>query len=303
AQSGENPELRTFYYRLAMLAERPVHVVFVNDGPLRPAIKRGKSVKTAPHWMTEGMRRFVDAFGFAWFEAAGEAEAELARMNELGFIDAVMTDDSDVLLFGAQVVLRNPSFKRSSADDVEVLRASGIRQLGFSRGDLLLYALLVGSDYDQVGLPRCGLRTAAGLIKYDLGRTLQTALLVSTASDFATFTLDWRHRLQKVLRTDPAGLIGRACPGLAARIPASFPSFAVADLLVRPAVSNPACYDNIRCFTLPDVARLGELCELYFTWGNKPEILKTLRSTTWLAEVVRMLIAEGLARDGVNTEV
>lgn len=39
-------------------------------------------------------------------QAAGEAEAELAKMNELGVIDAVLTEDSDALVFGAQVVIR-----------------------------------------------------------------------------------------------------------------------------------------------------------------------------------------------------
>ncbi len=39
-------------------------------------------------------------------QAAGEAEAELAQMNKLGIIDAVLTEDSDALVFGAQVVIR-----------------------------------------------------------------------------------------------------------------------------------------------------------------------------------------------------
>ena len=39
-------------------------------------------------------------------QAAGEAEAELAHMNNLGLIDAVMTDDSDALIFGARVIIR-----------------------------------------------------------------------------------------------------------------------------------------------------------------------------------------------------
>ena len=65
------------------------------------------------------------AFGFDWLvvgvhkgvrskacihtslsQAAGEAEAELARMNYLGFIDAVLTEDSDALMFGARVIIR-----------------------------------------------------------------------------------------------------------------------------------------------------------------------------------------------------
>ncbi len=68
AQSGENPELRTLFLRLAWLAERPIHAVFVVDGAQRPSIKRGKQVKTTPLWLTEGLRSLVHAFGFSWLE-------------------------------------------------------------------------------------------------------------------------------------------------------------------------------------------------------------------------------------------
>lgn len=39
-------------------------------------------------------------------QAPGEAEAELAQLNKLGFIDVVITEDSDTLAFGATCVLR-----------------------------------------------------------------------------------------------------------------------------------------------------------------------------------------------------
>lgn len=39
-------------------------------------------------------------------QAPGEAEAELALMNNLDVVDAVLTDDSDVFVFGAQTVVR-----------------------------------------------------------------------------------------------------------------------------------------------------------------------------------------------------
>lgn len=66
AQAGENPELRGFFYRLAMLAERPLHLIFVADGALRPSIKRGKKVKKTPNWMMDDMRTLAHAFGFGW---------------------------------------------------------------------------------------------------------------------------------------------------------------------------------------------------------------------------------------------
>lgn len=39
-------------------------------------------------------------------QAPSEGEAELAAMNAHGVIDAVMTEDSDILIFGAPCVIR-----------------------------------------------------------------------------------------------------------------------------------------------------------------------------------------------------
>lgn len=39
-------------------------------------------------------------------QAPGEANAELGYMAQLGVIDAVLTDDSDVVVYGAKVVIR-----------------------------------------------------------------------------------------------------------------------------------------------------------------------------------------------------
>jgi holliday junction resolvase YEN1 len=39
------------------------------------------------------------------FQAPGEAEAELANLNRSRLIDAVLTNDSDVFLFGAVNVI------------------------------------------------------------------------------------------------------------------------------------------------------------------------------------------------------
>ena len=41
-----------------------------------------------------------------FLQAPGEAEAELAYMNSVGQIDAVLSDDADTFLFGATMVVR-----------------------------------------------------------------------------------------------------------------------------------------------------------------------------------------------------
>ena len=42
-------------------------------------------------------------------KAPGEAEAELAYLNSIGIIDAVLSDDVDTFLFGAKTVIRKYS--------------------------------------------------------------------------------------------------------------------------------------------------------------------------------------------------
>lgn len=46
---------------------------------------------------------------YSWLlflQAPGEAEAELAYLNSIGQIDAVLSDDVDTFLFGATMVIR-----------------------------------------------------------------------------------------------------------------------------------------------------------------------------------------------------
>jgi len=109
---------------LARLLEVPFLPLFVFDGPDRPDIKRGKRIAGSAHWLTNGMKKIIHAFGFEWRQvsstigcrepllslcvrkAPGEAEAELAYLNRLNLIDAILSDDVDTFLFGARVVVR-----------------------------------------------------------------------------------------------------------------------------------------------------------------------------------------------------
>ncbi|TFK83441.1 hypothetical protein K466DRAFT_665841 [Polyporus arcularius HHB13444] len=303
-QAGENPELRGFFYRLAKLAEQPVHLIFVADGPRRPSQKRGNRVKKTPNWMMDRMEKLVKAFGFGWLVAAGEAEAELAKMNELGIIDAVMTEDSDVFIFGARVVIRSLDFKRGSKDYVEVYRSTRIlEKMGLAHADLVLLALLKGNDYDKTGLPRCGLQKAHGLVKYGLGRSLYDTLVARTGNDLRVHLTIWREQLRAKLRSDPDDFIGHACPSLAVAVTDSFPKLKVASLLARPALLSPRAYDTLSGPRRMDLAQIATFCEVHFSFGSRAELLVALRKALWPDEAVRMLIDEGLGRAADHSEI
>lgn len=105
------------------MLRHPITPIFVFDGPERPGFKRGRYVGPHVNRLTKQFQAFVKAFGFysytvsvilaafnlinSYFpQAPGEAEAKLAHLNRLGAIDAVMTEDSDIFVFGALVVFR-----------------------------------------------------------------------------------------------------------------------------------------------------------------------------------------------------
>jgi hypothetical protein len=66
AGAGPSPELRTLFYRLVGLHKVACHGHFVFDGRDRPAMKRQRQVKPAPHFLTRGFQELVTAFGFTW---------------------------------------------------------------------------------------------------------------------------------------------------------------------------------------------------------------------------------------------
>ncbi|KAG4056224.1 hypothetical protein PC123_g8731 [Phytophthora cactorum] len=84
-------------------------------------------------------------FGVPFLVSPMEAEAQCAALEQLGLVDGVITDDSDIFPFGGQRVYKNIFHHQKfveafSARDIE-------RELGFSREQIIALALLLGSDY------------------------------------------------------------------------------------------------------------------------------------------------------------
>ncbi|KAG6853978.1 hypothetical protein C0991_011841 [Blastosporella zonata] len=101
-------------------------------------------------------------FGIPYVTAPMEAEAQCAELVTLGLVDGVITDDSDVFLFGAERVFKN-IFNQSKT--VECFLLSDLsRDLGLERDTLVRLAYLLGSDYTE-GLPGVGPVVAMELLK------------------------------------------------------------------------------------------------------------------------------------------
>ncbi|CAE6390517.1 unnamed protein product [Rhizoctonia solani] len=157
-------------------------------------------------------------------QAPGEAEAELAYLNNIGVIDAILSDDVDNFLFGARVVIRNPSaaltgnrgypaLNREGKDDgvhVMVYRMDDIERdpaCKLTRGGMILIALLSGGDYDQ-GAKRCGPKTALALAQRGLGDELLNAFETFSRQKFIDYIPAWKSAVVEALHSGCANLEG-----------------------------------------------------------------------------------------------
>ena len=101
-------------------------------------------------------------FGIPYITAPMEAEAQCAELVHLGLVEGIITDDSDVFLFGGNRVFRN-MFNQSKT--VECFLSSDlVRELGLDRGTLVRLAYFLGSDYTE-GLVGIGPVVAMELVK------------------------------------------------------------------------------------------------------------------------------------------
>ncbi|KIJ23865.1 hypothetical protein M422DRAFT_72490 [Sphaerobolus stellatus SS14] len=317
-REGENPELRTIFFRCARLAAMPYHPIFVFDGPKRPKIKRGKAVGGGQHWMVNSLRTVLEAFGFECRTAPGEAEAELAYLNRIGVIDAVLSDDVDCFLFAAKTVIRNSSAtlsgnkkhgaKNSDGKDdgqhVNLYRSEDIERhpkINLTHGGLILIALLRGGDYDQQGIDGCGINVAHALARAGFGDSLLEAARSSNSGALAAFLPTWRQALRHELTTNASGFATRKSPSVAKRITEDFPRLDVLRCYTHPITSESegvGMRGLDALWNIPfDVAKIARVCEMYFEWGIERTVIKRFRSFLWPGAVLRTMLQIARERD------
>ncbi|KAM5532618.1 hypothetical protein V8D89_013744 [Ganoderma adspersum] len=127
------------------------------DDEIRELNKQKKSAMRDSEDITQQMISqimiMLRLFGIPYITAPMEAEAQCAALLSLGLVDGIITDDSDVFLFGGGRVLKN-MFNQSKT--VECYLAPDLeRELSLDRDKLVRLAYLLGSDYTD-GLPGVG---------------------------------------------------------------------------------------------------------------------------------------------------
>ncbi|KAJ6131397.1 XPG/RAD2 endonuclease [Penicillium sp. IBT 18751x] len=111
--------------------------------------------------MINECQQLLTLFGLPYVTAPMEAEAQCAELVSLGLVDGIVTDDSDIFLFGGTRVYKN-MFNQSKF--VECYLTSDFeKEYALHRRKLISFAHLLGSDYTE-GIPGVGPVTALEII-------------------------------------------------------------------------------------------------------------------------------------------
>jgi len=98
-------------------------------------------------------QQLLRLFGLPYIIAPMEAEAQCAELVKLGLVDGIVTDDSDIFLFGGTRVYKNMF---NQAKFVECYLLSDLeRDFNLDRRQFINLAHLLGSDYAE-GIPHVG---------------------------------------------------------------------------------------------------------------------------------------------------
>ena len=108
------------------------------------------------------LKRLLDLFGVPYITSLSEAEAQCARLEVEGLVDATVTEDCDAFLFGSKRLLRGvfrggKTTEEYSAEDIE-------SEIGLSREQLIMLAIFLGCDYAS-GIRGVGIVNAMEIVE------------------------------------------------------------------------------------------------------------------------------------------
>ncbi len=134
----------------------------------------GRTVKLDKE-MIEDAKRLIKSLGIPVVQAPSEGEAQTAYMVKTGVAYASISQDYDNLIFGCPLLVRNLSVegKRKKVGKFayktvkpEIIKLEEVlKELGIDRDQLIILAILVGTDYNPDGIKGIGQKKALKLIK------------------------------------------------------------------------------------------------------------------------------------------
>ena len=245
-------------------------------------------------------------------------------MSSCGLIDAVLTSDADIFMFGAQCVLRAcvkglhlsvlkavltiyfyyrtslAQSPTSSKEEFYIYTADALENVNdiqLTQGGVILIVLLSGGDYHD-GMQGCGLAITHALARCGFGDHLLGAFN-SMARDafFRYLRHNWADELSTELRTNSRGFLRTRQPQLAIQLSTFLLTLDQEDVekYVSPLTSwsglGMAVDMSGWVWQAPNVTTIAEFCFTHLGWTDTADLIRMLRNNLWEGVVHRILLS------------
>ena len=205
--------------------------------------------------MIQECQALLRLFGLPYITAPMEAEAQCAELVHLGLVDGIVTDDSDIFLFGGTRIYKNMF---NAAKFVECYLAADLeKEYALDRKRLIRFAHLLGSDYTE-GIPGIGPVSA-----------LEILTDFDTLEEFKQWCAKVQHATAKTLEGQLTTPFRRKFKNTAQKrlfLPTHFPDTRVDQAYLQPEVdSNPEEF----AWGVPDLDKLRSFLMTTIGWSQE----------------------------------
>ena len=116
-------------------------------GDLAEALKQQQRTTYISKQEREDVKEMLRLMGVPVIQAPGEAEAQCSYMCAKGKVDAVCTEDTDCLVFGASIMVRDVNNKKEPL--TEINRQAALEGLKLTEEEFIDMCILCGCDYSS----------------------------------------------------------------------------------------------------------------------------------------------------------
>jgi DNA excision repair protein ERCC-5 len=136
--------------------------------------RREREMDPVSDEMLEEVKLLLQLFGVPYVDAPAEAEAQCAALEALGLVDGIVTEDSDVFVFGGKTVYKN-IFDEQKYVEVYAARDAE-REMRLTTNSMVALAMLLGGDYTE-GVKGVGIVNAMEVLEtFDVSTDLKSGL-------------------------------------------------------------------------------------------------------------------------------
>jgi flap endonuclease-1 len=147
----------------------------LEEGKVEEARKYAQATSRLKDYMQVDSKRLLSLMGLPWVQAPSEGEAQAAYLTKKGDADYCASQDYDSLLFGAPKLIRNMTISgrrklarkniyiNISPEIVELKKI--LRENAITFEQFVDLSILIGTDFNPMGIKGLGAKTALKLIK------------------------------------------------------------------------------------------------------------------------------------------